>query len=29
MTLEYSLGAIVAVGLLVYLFYVLLHPERF
>ena len=29
MTGEYVLGGIVTVGLLVYLVYVLLHPERF
>jgi K+-transporting ATPase KdpF subunit len=29
MILEYWLGGAVALGILVYLFYVLLHPERF
>jgi K+-transporting ATPase KdpF subunit len=29
MILEYWLGSSVAIGVLVYLFYVLLHPERF
>ena len=29
MTAEYWLGGVVALGLLVYLFYVLLRPERF
>jgi len=29
MTLEYCLGGSVALGILVYLFWVLLHPERF
>ena len=29
MALEYWLGGIIAVGILVYLFYVLLHPEHF
>jgi K+-transporting ATPase KdpF subunit len=29
MILEYLLGAAVSIGILVYLFYVLLHPERF
>jgi K+-transporting ATPase KdpF subunit len=29
MALEYWLGGAVSVGILVYLFYVLLHPERF
>jgi K+-transporting ATPase KdpF subunit len=29
MILEYWLGGAVSVGILVYLFYVLLHPERF
>jgi len=29
MILEYFLGAAVSIGILVYLFYVLLHPERF
>ena len=29
MILEYWLGSCVAIGVLVYLFYVLLHPERF
>ena len=29
MTLDYVLGAIVTVGLLGYLVYALLHPERF
>ena len=29
MILEYWLGGSVAIGVLVYLFYVLLHPERF
>jgi K+-transporting ATPase KdpF subunit len=27
--LEYWLGGAVSIGILVYLFYVLLHPERF
>ena len=29
MILEYWLGGSVAAGVLIYLFYVLLHPERF
>jgi len=29
MLLEYWLGGFVSVAILVYLFYVLLHPERF
>jgi K+-transporting ATPase KdpF subunit len=29
MVLEYWLGGIISVGILVYLFYVLLHPDRF
>jgi K+-transporting ATPase KdpF subunit len=29
MILEYWLGGSVATGVLIYLFYVLLHPERF
>jgi K+-transporting ATPase KdpF subunit len=29
MTLDYTLGAIVAAGLLVYLVYALIRPERF
>jgi K+-transporting ATPase KdpF subunit len=29
MTLDYALGAIVAVGIFVYLVYALLRPERF
>ncbi len=29
MAAEYWLGSVVALGLLVYLFYVLLRPERF
>jgi K+-transporting ATPase KdpF subunit len=29
MILDYVLGAIVSVGLLIYLTYALLHPERF
>ena len=29
MTLDYALGAIVTVGLLGYLVYALVHPERF
>ncbi len=29
MTLEFWLGGTVAAGVLVYLFHVLLHPERF
>lgn len=29
MTLEYSLAALVTVGLLIYLTYALLRPERF
>ena len=29
MTLDYVLGAIVAVGLLVYLVYALIRPEKF
>jgi K+-transporting ATPase KdpF subunit len=29
MTFDYSLAAVVAVGLLVYLIYALLRPERF
>jgi K+-transporting ATPase KdpF subunit len=29
MVLEYWLGGVVSVGILVYLFYVLLNPERF
>ena len=29
MTLDYDLGAIVAIGLLAYLVYALLRPERF
>jgi K+-transporting ATPase KdpF subunit len=29
MTLEFWLGGTVAVGVLVYLFYVLLNPEKF
>jgi K+-transporting ATPase KdpF subunit len=29
MILEYWLGSAVSVGILVYLFYVLLHPDRF
>jgi|GraSoiStandDraft_56_1057294.scaffolds.fasta_scaffold242104_2 K+-transporting ATPase KdpF subunit len=29
MVLEYWLGGAVSVGILVYLFYVLLNPERF
>jgi K+-transporting ATPase ATPase F chain len=29
MTLDYTLGAIVTVGLLIYLVYALIRPERF
>jgi K+-transporting ATPase KdpF subunit len=29
MTIDYTLGAIVTVGLLVYLVYALIRPERF
>ncbi len=29
MVLEYFLGGAVSIGILVYLFYVLLNPERF
>jgi K+-transporting ATPase KdpF subunit len=29
MTLEYWLGGVVALGILVYLFFVLLNPEKF
>jgi K+-transporting ATPase KdpF subunit len=29
MTLDYTLGAIVIIGLLVYLVYALIRPERF
>jgi K+-transporting ATPase KdpF subunit len=29
MTLEYWLGGVVTLGILVYLFYVLLNPEKF
>jgi K+-transporting ATPase KdpF subunit len=29
MTIDYSLGAVVAAGLLIYLTYALLRPERF
>jgi K+-transporting ATPase KdpF subunit len=29
MTLDYTLGAIVAVGVLAYLIYALIRPERF
>ncbi len=29
MTLDYTLGAVVAAGLLVYLIYALIRPERF
>jgi K+-transporting ATPase KdpF subunit len=29
MVLEYALGGVVALGLLIYLVYALLHPERF
>jgi K+-transporting ATPase KdpF subunit len=29
MILEYWLGGAVSLGILVYLFYVLLHPDRF
>jgi K+-transporting ATPase KdpF subunit len=29
MTLDYTLGAIVAVGLLIYLVYALIRPEKF
>lgn len=29
MTLDYTLGAIVTIGLLVYLVYALIRPERF
>ena len=29
MTLDYTLGAIVTIGLLVYLTYALIRPERF
>jgi K+-transporting ATPase KdpF subunit len=29
MTLDYSLGAIVTIGLLVYLVYALVRPEKF
>ncbi len=29
MTLEYALGAIVTIGLLVYLVYALIRPEKF
>jgi K+-transporting ATPase KdpF subunit len=29
MTLDYTLGAIVAVGILAYLVYALIRPERF
>ena len=29
MTLDYALGAIVTIGLLVYLVYALVRPERF
>jgi K+-transporting ATPase ATPase F chain len=29
MTLDYALGAIVTVGLLIYLVYALVRPERF
>jgi K+-transporting ATPase KdpF subunit len=29
MTVDYTLGAIVALGLLVYLVYALIRPERF
>ena len=29
MTLDYVLGAIVTVGLLAYLVYALIHPEKF
>jgi K+-transporting ATPase KdpF subunit len=29
MTLDYTLGAIVAIGILVYLVYALIRPERF
>jgi K+-transporting ATPase KdpF subunit len=29
MTLEYWLGGVVTFGILVYLFYVLLNPEKF
>jgi K+-transporting ATPase ATPase F chain len=29
MTLDYTLGAIVTLGLLVYLIYALIRPERF
>ena len=29
MTLDYTLGAIVTIGLLVYLVYALIHPEKF
>ena len=29
MTLEYCLGGVVTLGILAYLFYVLLNPEKF
>jgi K+-transporting ATPase KdpF subunit len=29
MALEYWLGGVISIGILVYLFYVLLHPDRF
>jgi K+-transporting ATPase KdpF subunit len=29
MTLDYTLGALVAIGLIAYLVYALIHPERF
>jgi K+-transporting ATPase KdpF subunit len=29
MTLDYTLGAIVTIGLLIYLIYALIRPERF
>ena len=29
MTIDYALGAIVAIGLLVYLVYALIRPEKF
>jgi K+-transporting ATPase KdpF subunit len=29
MTIDYWLGSVVTVGLLIYLTYALLHPERF
>ena len=29
MTIDYALGALVALGILIYLFYALIRPEKF